>query len=95
VGTIQHQPKSTLSRFVGTPADGVSAALSSLHWKNNSRQTESVSCKSRRLVLRILTPCSRTRSFYAAMGFLPLEETTAFWGEDQPCLAMVKVLASS
>ena len=38
---------------------------------------------------------ARTRSFYAAMGFLPLEETTAFWGEDQPCLVMVKVLASS
>lgn len=38
---------------------------------------------------------ARTRSFYAAMGFLPLEETTAFWGADQPCLVMVKVLASA
>jgi ribosomal protein S18 acetylase RimI-like enzyme len=34
----------------------------------------------------------RTREFYSAVGFLPLEETTAFWGEDQPCLIMVKRL---
>jgi hypothetical protein len=25
-------------------------------------------------------------------GFLPLEETTVFWGEDDPCLVMVKPL---
>jgi GNAT superfamily N-acetyltransferase len=34
----------------------------------------------------------QTRAFYAAMGFVPLEETTAFWGEKQPCLIMVKPL---
>jgi GNAT superfamily N-acetyltransferase len=33
-----------------------------------------------------------TRAFYAAMGFIPLEETTAFWGEQQPSLIMVKPL---
>lgn len=33
-----------------------------------------------------------TRRFYEAVGFLPLEETVAFWGEDTPCLVMVKPL---
>jgi ribosomal protein S18 acetylase RimI-like enzyme len=35
---------------------------------------------------------ARTRSFYEALGFTALEETTAFWGEANPCLIMVKVL---
>ena len=35
---------------------------------------------------------ARTREFYAAMGFVPLEETAAFWGEDNPTLIMVKAL---
>ena len=34
----------------------------------------------------------KTREFYSALGFLPLEETTAFWGPEQPTLVMVKVL---
>jgi hypothetical protein len=34
----------------------------------------------------------RTRAFYEAQGFVPLEETTAFWGEDNPTLVMVKSL---
>jgi ribosomal protein S18 acetylase RimI-like enzyme len=34
----------------------------------------------------------KTRAFYEAMGFLALEETTAFWGSKQPCLIMVKPL---
>ena len=34
----------------------------------------------------------RTRKFYEALGFLPLEETTAFWGDADPCLIMVKLL---
>jgi ribosomal protein S18 acetylase RimI-like enzyme len=33
-----------------------------------------------------------TRAFYASMGFRPLEETTAFWGEANPCLLMIKRL---
>jgi ribosomal protein S18 acetylase RimI-like enzyme len=37
---------------------------------------------------------ARTRSFYQALGFVALEETTAFWGEANPCLIMVKVLGS-
>ena len=32
-----------------------------------------------------------TRSFYLAQGFIPLEETD-LWGEDTPCLIMVKPL---
>jgi GNAT superfamily N-acetyltransferase len=35
---------------------------------------------------------ARTRCFYEALGFIALEETTAFWGEENPCLVMVKVL---
>jgi GNAT superfamily N-acetyltransferase len=35
---------------------------------------------------------ARTRRFYEARGFRPLEETTAIWGEENPCLIMVKRL---
>lgn len=34
---------------------------------------------------------ARTRRFYESRGFLPLEETN-LWGEDDPCLLMVKPL---
>jgi N-acetylglutamate synthase-like GNAT family acetyltransferase len=32
----------------------------------------------------------KTRAFYGAMGFRPLEEFTQIWDEDNPCLVMVK-----
>ena len=35
---------------------------------------------------------ARTRRFYRARGFRPLEELTAIWGEANPCLIMVKRL---
>lgn len=35
---------------------------------------------------------ARTRAFYAALGYLPLEERTDIWGPDNPCLIMVKPL---
>jgi ribosomal protein S18 acetylase RimI-like enzyme len=31
----------------------------------------------------------RTRAFYLALGFLPLEERTDIWDEDNPCLISV------
>jgi ribosomal protein S18 acetylase RimI-like enzyme len=34
----------------------------------------------------------RTRAFYAALGFLPLEERTDIWDADNPCLISVKPL---
>jgi GNAT superfamily N-acetyltransferase len=34
----------------------------------------------------------RTRAFYTAMGFLPLEESFELWGADNPCLILVKCL---
>jgi GNAT superfamily N-acetyltransferase len=34
----------------------------------------------------------RTRKFYEAVGFRPLEEFTMMWGPTQPCLVMVKKL---
>ncbi len=37
---------------------------------------------------------ARTRAFYAARGFAPLFESTAFWGEAQPALVLVKTLAA-
>ncbi len=36
----------------------------------------------------------KTREFYTALGFLPLEETTELWGPDNPSLTMVKVLGN-
>ncbi len=35
---------------------------------------------------------ARTRIFYEAMGFRPLEEIKTIWGEQNPCLIMVKRL---
>jgi len=37
-------------------------------------------------------PYAETRAFYLAMGFRPLEEIPQIWGDDNPCLIMVKVL---
>ena len=34
----------------------------------------------------------RTRAFYAATGFIPLEENLEIWGGDNPCLISVKPL---
>jgi GNAT superfamily N-acetyltransferase len=34
----------------------------------------------------------RTRLFYEACGFVPLEEIHGLWGTDNPCLLMVKRL---
>jgi ribosomal protein S18 acetylase RimI-like enzyme len=35
---------------------------------------------------------ARTRAFYEAIGFIPLEERTDIWGPENPCLIMVKPL---
>ena len=35
---------------------------------------------------------ARTRAFYFAMGFRPLEEMPGLWGPANPCLLMVKSL---
>jgi GNAT superfamily N-acetyltransferase len=37
-------------------------------------------------------PYARTRAFYGALGFLPLEERSDIWGPEDPCLIMVKPL---
>jgi GNAT superfamily N-acetyltransferase len=37
-------------------------------------------------------PYARTREFYVAQGFLPMEERTDVWGAENPCLFLVKVL---
>jgi GNAT superfamily N-acetyltransferase len=37
---------------------------------------------------------ARTRRFYESRGFRPLEELTAIWGEENPCLIMVKRIAA-
>ncbi|MCA9919395.1 MAG: GNAT family N-acetyltransferase [Anaerolineales bacterium] len=34
----------------------------------------------------------RTRQFYLAMGFRPLEEFLTLWGEANPCLQLIKSL---
>ena len=34
----------------------------------------------------------KTRRFYEAMGFCPLEEFRTLWGEANPCLQMIKAL---
>lgn len=35
---------------------------------------------------------ARTRQFYVAMGFKPLEVFPELWGKDNPCLMMIKDL---
>jgi GNAT superfamily N-acetyltransferase len=39
------------------------------------------------------TEYERTRAFYRACGYLPLEERTDIWDADNPCLISVKPLA--
>jgi GNAT superfamily N-acetyltransferase len=39
------------------------------------------------------TSYAATRAFYESLGFVPVEETTAFWGAANPCLIMVKPLS--
>jgi len=36
---------------------------------------------------------ARTRAFYAALGYLPLEERSDIWGPDNPCLISVKPIS--
>lgn len=36
-----------------------------------------------------------TRRFYEALGFLPMEENLDIWGDDNPCLILVKFLPNS
>jgi hypothetical protein len=36
----------------------------------------------------------RTRRFYLAMGFRPMEEFTQIWDASNPCLIMIKKVAS-
>jgi ribosomal protein S18 acetylase RimI-like enzyme len=38
---------------------------------------------------------AKTRAFHEVMGFRPLEELTAIWGEENPCLLMAKKLEKS
>ena len=33
---------------------------------------------------------AKTRAFYQAVGFRPLEELTELWSEENPCLLMIK-----
>ena len=40
-------------------------------------------------------PYDRTRAFYLAMGFQPLMELPTLWSAEDPCLIMIKSLASS
>lgn len=35
---------------------------------------------------------AKTRAFYRAVGFVPLEEFPMLWGEANPCLQMIKYL---
>jgi len=39
-------------------------------------------------------PYERTRAFYEAIGFIPLEEFTEIWGPENPALLMVKPVGS-
>ncbi|WP_374532320.1 GNAT family N-acetyltransferase [Phenylobacterium sp.] len=38
---------------------------------------------------REYAPYRRTRLFYEAVGFAPLEEFTEIWGPENPCLVMI------
>jgi GNAT superfamily N-acetyltransferase len=40
-------------------------------------------------------PYESTRAFYLAMGFVPLMELPTLWSPEDPCLIMIKPLASS
>ena len=43
---------------------------------------------------REYAPYRRTRLFYEAVGFAPLEEFTEIWGPENPCLIMIMPTAA-
>ena len=43
----------------------------------------------------VYAPYADTRAFYAAFGFVPLFETTALWGPENPALVMAKPIAGA
>ncbi len=43
---------------------------------------------------QVYEPYERTRAFYRALGFTPLEEFTELWGPENPALLMVRPVAS-
>ena len=55
--------------------------------------------RARLLLVKTLGPShpseeyARTRAFYEALDFIPLEETTSLWGVDNPCLILVRILS--
>ncbi len=40
-------------------------------------------------------PYERTRAFYLAVGFVPLEEFIEIWGPENPCLFMVEPVSAN
>lgn len=78
----------------------VMGILPEYHRKNIGKQLlEAVNplC-SEYLTVKTLAACreneyyARTRQFYLAMGFKPLEVFPELWGKDNPCLMMIKDL---
>jgi ribosomal protein S18 acetylase RimI-like enzyme len=82
----------------------VLAVRRSLHRQGIGRQlidhveADLRSCGTRLLQVKTFGPSgvsdeyARTRAFYEAIGFIPLEERTDIWGPDNPCLISVKPL---
>ncbi len=64
------------------------------------KATEEILVKENKIFLTVKTLSSshpdegyrKTREFYRSVGFYPLEEFTELWGNENPCLLMVKKL---
>jgi GNAT superfamily N-acetyltransferase len=56
-------------------------------------------CRAEYLYVKTLGPShpdsgyARTRAFYVALGFRPLEEFMQIWDENNPCLLMIKTIS--
>jgi N-acetylglutamate synthase-like GNAT family acetyltransferase len=93
---LQHNPTSVEIDLLAVPATlhrrGVGRAILE-HVERDLRATGV-----RLLHLKTLGPSrddegyARTRAFYEAMGFLPMEERTDIWDPSNPALFLVKVL---
>lgn len=92
----QHYPGSFEIHFMAVHPDfhrrGVGRALV------EHMQREALSQGGRWLHVKTLAPShpdpyyARTRSFYTALGFIPLFETDTIWGPDNPAVIMIKIL---
>lgn len=82
----------SLVRTVDAPEERSALCRRVLEALPNAAPASSTSRSRRSRSLIRTSTYGRTRRFYQACWFRPLEELAAIWGEENPCLIMVERL---